>query len=336
MAGAFSQRGSGTETGQTGSTLGPRFHRTLLRVKHFALRRYGSYPNVLGVGIGTKFKRHRRASVSSRRIGHVTSIQFFVSRKRQTLIPRHRLPSFVYHRFPNERIDRRRKIPTDVIPVGRIHAACGAGSHLDSNRDHGLITLIFRNQAESGKPFHLISCAHVVGDLHRSPPAYVELTSDCSTAEPFARTRFNSTADTGEVTYDIAMARIDDSALPLKELRVRDETFSLNSFFPLRLIQPGLGVSVVLRNYSSHGAVDSLHASASVSYGSETFLLHNLFGVNVPAAKGDSGGLIYKDTQAVGIVVAASPRDWLWFQPLQSAISFLEKTARVGIRPFKP
>lgn len=311
-------------------------NRELLRVKHFARRRYRSWPNVLAVGIGTKFKRPSPASAASRRVEGVTCVQFFVTRKRRIRMPRRQLPGFVYGRFRNGRVDHRRKIPTDVIPVGVIQAACGAGSPLDAPGEHGLVTLIFRNKAEAGKPFYLISCAHVAGDIHRSPPAYDGLTSDCSAAAPFARTLVNSTARGNEIAYDIALARIQERALPLSELRIRDEVFSLKSFLSRRALQPGLGVSAVLRNRSTRGAVDSLEVTANVAYGGENCLVHNLYGMNVAAGKGDSGGLIYRDTQAVGIVVAASPEGWVWFQPLQSAVSFLATISPVNLAVFNP
>jgi hypothetical protein len=247
---------------------------------------------------------------------------------------RHRLPGFVYGRFRNGRIDYRRRIPTDVIPLGRIHAACGAGSLLDAPGDHGLITLIFRNKAEAGNRYYLVSCAHVAGDVHRSPPAYSELTCDRSAAEPFARTLVNATARANELAYDIALARIEERAQPLRELRIRGERFSLKSFLPRRFLQPGLGVSAVLRNRTVRGAIDSLEVSASVGYGGRTCRVHNLFGLNVAARKGDSGGLIYRRTQAVGIVVAASQAGWLWFQPLQSAIAFLSGISPVNLGVF--
>ena len=251
--------------------------------------------------------------------------------------PRRRLPGFVYGRFPNGGVDRRRKVPTDVIPVGSIQAAgCAAGSQLDSNVDHGLITLIFRNKAEPGNVYYLLSCAHVAGDPGRSPPAYPVLNSDCSSATPFAVTLVNSTANAREIAYDIALARLQDDALPVEELRIRDETFSLDSFLPVQSIQQGLAVSAVLRSYSTRGSVDSLDASAEVGYAAGTFLVHNLYGVNVAAQKGDSGGLVYRGSQAVGLVVAASPQGWLWFQPLEPAVSFLNTISPVAIRVFNP
>jgi hypothetical protein len=310
--------------------------RRLLLVKRFAFRRYRSFPNVLAVGVGAKFESGPGRFARARKLKGLTCIQFFVVRKRKDLRPRHRLPKFLYQRFGDGRVDFRAKVPTDVISVGGLRAACGAGSRLDSSRDHGLITLIFRNKAQAGQPFYLITCAHVAGDIRRSPPAYPELTSDDSSARPLARTLFNSTARAGGIDYDIALAKIDAGALPLPELRIRNTGRALSSFLPLRSIQQGLDVGAALRGHSIHGTVDSLQMSAAVSYGGETVLVHNLFGVNVSADPGDSGGLVYRGAQAVGIVVAASPRGWLWFQPLGPATEFLDRIAPFRISIFKP
>jgi hypothetical protein len=303
-------------------------------IKRFAWLRYGSHPNVLAVGIGAKFTGGSPGGRS--RVPGVTCIQFFVRRKRRSIQPRDRLPRFVYCRLPDGGVDRRRRMLTDVIAVGGIRAACGAGSLLDSNPDHGLVTLIFRNKAEPRRPVYLVSCAHVAGDIRRTPPAYDGLTVGGSAADPFARTLANTTAQAGEVDFDIALARVENAALPVRELRVRDEPLALESFYSPGSIQQGLSVSAVLRSHSTHGTVDSVHATAEVAYGRDAFQVHNLCGVAVEAAGGDSGGLIYREAQAVGIVVAASPEGWLWFQPLEPAIARLEQCAGFPIRVFGP
>jgi hypothetical protein len=308
----------------------------LLATKRFACWRYGSYPNVLAVGVGTKFQRPTHGPGRPRRVAGVTAIQFFVSRKHPRLRRHQRLPEYIYRRRADGRVNYREKIPADVIVVGGIHAACGAGSALDSNGEHGLITLIFRNKAEPGQAWYLMTCAHVAGDVQRSPPAYPELSCDASGADPFARTTLNSTARAGEIEYDIALARIDRGALPISELGIREKPFRLQSFLPPQRLQQGLDVDVVLRNYSTRGAVESLHATAAVRYGSQTFRVHNLFGLNVAAARGDSGGLVCRKTEAVGIVVAASPEGWLWFQPLWPALEHLKALSTVPISVFNP
>src|SRR5664280_1279319 len=303
----------------------------LIAAKQDAEARFRSYPNVLAIGIGSKFKRSpglRRPA----RVEGLACIQFFVSRKVQTLRAARRLPQFLYS---TARGGRRRRISTDVIPVGRIQAAtCGAGSTLDANRDHGLITLIFRNKVPQSREFFLISCAHVAGNMRRSPPSFNELTSASSSAIPFARTLALSTAQGDEIEYDIALAKIEAAALPLPELRVTGTNQALRSFLPLRSIQPGLGVNAALQRGRAHGTVDTMHASADVRYAGATFRVHNLFGLNLPAGRGDSGGLVYRASQAVGIVVAASPLGWLWFQPLELAVNFLSKIAGIDLSVF--
>ena len=263
-------------------------------------------------------------------------IQFLVTRKQSGIPDRARLPRFIYRRRRGGGIDRHHRVPTDVIAVGRIHASCGAGDSLRSNGDGGLITLIFRNKAEIHRPFYLLTCAHVAGGIQRSPPAYRELVSDDANAKPFAHTLVNSTADGEALSYDIALARIDEGALPLVELRVRGEKPRLKSILPARLVQPGTGVQVTRNNLTARGTVVTVHASATISYSSGSYDVHNLWGVNVTASPGDSGGLVYRGSEAIGLVVAASPEGWLWFQPLESAIAFLNTFSPVPVAVFNP
>lgn len=183
-------------------------------------------------------------------------------------------------------------------------------------------------------PFYLVSCAHVAGDVQRSPPAYPELTCDDSSAGPFARTLVNSTVVGDSLNYDIALAKLEEGALPVAELRVRGERAALASFLPQRRLQPGVGVRATLSNRTARGTVETVHASASIAYGNRTYDVHNLCGANIDASPGDSGGLVYRNSEAVGIVVAASPEGWLWFQPLESAIEFLNTISPVPVNVF--
>jgi hypothetical protein len=309
-------------------------HGNILFAKHAALQIYGRYPNVIGVGIGTKFRGHGKRRQKIKPVAGVKCIQFFVERKTKSVQKRRKLPKFVFARSKDGSISYGIRIPTDVIEVGAIERACGAGCQLDSNTEHGLMSLIFTNKADDARSFFLLSCAHVAGDIGRTPPAFPDLTSDCSPANPFAETITNSTEANGEVSYDIALARIDDAALPLEELTIKNHTARIDRFFPSGSIQQGMWVDAELRSNEPRGSVDSLDASADIQYGSKLLTVHNLFGVNVRAAKGDSGGLVYQNSQAVGIVVATSPRGWLWFQPIESAFEYLQSISPIPIKVF--
>jgi len=136
----------------------------------------------------------------------------------------------------------------------------------------------------------------------------------------------------GEVAYDIALARIVTNALPLEELTIRGESFKLTGFMPAQFIQQGTWVSATLRNANPRGSIESLHATATIQYGSQLFEVHNLFGVNVAAQKGDSGGLIYQDAQAVGIEVSRRHLDLVDVaQGLEIVYAFGD--AHLGIGP---
>jgi hypothetical protein len=153
----------------------------LERARAAAERNYRSYPNVVGVAAGTKFVK-RLAT------GSHYCIHFYVRQKppkgrlRKAVLPR-----FVYGRFRNGKVNRKIKFPTDVIRVGAIRMACGSGSQIEALGSRGAITLLFQNKFRADKNFCLLTCAHVVGDLMRSPALNPELNSECCpNVSPFA------------------------------------------------------------------------------------------------------------------------------------------------------
>src|SRR5436190_15460294 len=146
-----------------------RRHGNIIFAKHAALKRYRNYPNVIGIGIGTKFKRDRSRRKIIRKLSGIKCIQFFVKKKPGTIRQRWALPKFVFGRSKDGALQYSSKIPTDVIEVGAIRRVCSAGSQVDSNTEHGLMSLIFVNKANKAKKLFLLSCAHVIGDIGRTP-----------------------------------------------------------------------------------------------------------------------------------------------------------------------
>ena len=96
----------------------------LRRTLRYARARYFSNPDVVAIGIGTKFKR--RSATSNHQ-----SIQFFVVRKKsEKNLGASRLPKYIVARGPGGSLLRALRIATDVISVGRVEAACGAGASI--------------------------------------------------------------------------------------------------------------------------------------------------------------------------------------------------------------
>jgi hypothetical protein len=56
----------------------------------------------------------------------------------------------------------------------------------------------------------------------------------------------------------------------------------------------------------------------------------HLFTLASPAQPGDSGGIVHRGEQAVGIVVARSPSGFCWFQPLEAAVRHLASLEPAG------
>jgi hypothetical protein len=261
-------------------------------------------------------------------------VQFFVREKQRQPLSRP-LPKFVYG-VSGGRIDRSVKFPTDVIKVGKLHLACGAGTRLEALGSAGTATLFFRNRAEpSQSVYYVLTCSHVVGDLTDSPPVNDEVNCpDCIETSPFGNVIKNSISRGEPLEYDIALARLTDSAVKalgadrLRQLdgRVEDEDLVLTKILDAKDIRPSVEVDCNLaRSGSRSGRVRSFAGSFLAELRGRELLVHNLYILDVAAVPGDSGGLIYSDDCAIGVIVARSPDGWAWFHSLQGAIGYLGK-----------
>lgn len=296
----------------------------ILSAADAAARRYSRHPNVLGVAAGTKYKKRRPQKE--------LCVQFFVREKRKE--PKSRpLPKFVYS-MKDGQIDRSVKICTDVIKVRKVHLGGGAGSRLKALGSTGSITLFFRNRAENSESaYYVLTCSHVVGNLTRSPPVDDEIDCpDCNKTSPFGLVVKNTTARGEFLEYDIALARLTDDAVEalgpdmLRKLdgKVDGEAIVLTDVMKTSEIRPPLRVDCQLaRSGSRRGNVRSFAGTFVVELRGRKLQVRNLFGLDVAVAPGDSGGIVYSEERAVGLMVAHSPEGWAWFQSLQGAIDHL-------------
>jgi hypothetical protein len=289
-------------------------------VLEYAKRRYLRLPNVVGIGIGTKYV-HRNATDE-----HL-SIQFFVARKmpRRKVSVGHRLPSYLYGRSADGSIDRSYRVITDVIEVGKVRATCGSGSPIESLGQIGAITLLFRNKKRPSESF-LLSCAHVAGDLISQIPVSNELHSDCRRRQrPFARTVLAATAENGELSYDIALGRLESSLPANEDLRVETRPPTrLSRFLPREEITAPLlcNCAFPVSNVPT-AAIVSFAGQVRVEYPIGELVVRDAFVLGASISGGDSGGLVFVDDAAVGIVFASSPDGFAWFHPLGPAFNFL-------------
>jgi hypothetical protein len=293
----------------------------LKRALKAAQYKFMKNPNIVGVGVGTKLKRGKATREHN-------SIQFFVVRKRSlSSITGPVLPKFVYGRRPNGQVDRRYRIPTDVIKVGRIRATCGAGSAIETLGKEGAIALLFTNKAAAGGSF-LVSCAHVLSDLRVSVPVVDELFSNCRPAQqPFARTVASATAKNGVLQFDVALGQLVAALPPSEDLVVETAPVRhLERFFPSEEIKAPLLCDCALPASNIPSAsVMSFSGAAQVSYPQGDFVVKNAYVIAASVRPGDSGGLLFVENSALGIVFARSDEGFAWFHALEPAIDYLEQ-----------
>lgn len=311
----------------------------LTRVGQAAFRLYKQFPNVLGIGTGTKY-------VKGTATDDRASIQFYVRKKGS---PKNRkkqaLPRFMYGRFKDGKVNRKLRFTTDVIEVGRIRALCGAGAPIFSSigltRQNGTMSFVFRNKAESDINYYVISCAHVIGNIDEPGDLSVMVESETRPETvPFATTLFSAAQISQVVKYDIAIARVNSACLPMRDLEIVGTNVGIRSFMPKNQIVPSLPVTCMLPvSNAQKGTVESYAGSVNIEYRKGTYEVRNawMVKVNKRVRVGDSGGIIYVGRTAVGIVFAASDSGdgWAWFHPFIDAFEYIRKHIEFELKCFE-
>jgi len=270
---------------------------------HAFRRRYLRHPDVVGVGRGIKLTAGKATE-------HRDAVHFYVRRKRRH--PNRPLPRFVYARNADGSVDRSRKIPTDVIEVGEVRFACGAGSRVDNTCGNvGTASLIFRNKAPAGG-MYLVTCAHVARGND-------EMVCDCCPQiNPGGKVAFRAEASNGTLEYDVAIAEL-DARCSQADLKVEGTEVVLTAFMDRSDITPGLNVDCALPvSLVANANVQGFAAAVQVG----DLLVDNAFLLAARVMPGDSGGLLFSGSLAVGMVFALGSSGWTFFHPLKDAIAF--------------
>jgi hypothetical protein len=297
----------------------------LMRVLKTARSKYGKYPGVLGVAVGVKYQNKKPTDE--------VGIVFYVEKKGNV---QKELPRYVYGHSQG----KRKRIKTDVIQVGQVTLACGAGAEISSlEGGSGTITLFFRNKIPANSTsYYILTCSHVVGTLTDSPPVgpYRHLKShSCPGVNPFADTLKNSTIAGGLVPYDIALAQLSDDALAFlgpNLLKLDGSVMGTSIVLTRILASEDININdeftCAVATHGGHrfkGRVRALATELMVTIEGRTVQVSDLCTLESDefVQDGDSGGLIYLKTTAIGIIVARSPEGWAWFHPLDNALDYV-------------
>lgn len=254
-------------------------------------------------------------------------IQFYLTEDESGNAAKFQPPSFVYARHKDGKIDRKRKILIESIFIKDINFCCGGGSKLKAPSEKGTITIIFENKSSNHYGFFIITCSHVAGTVEKSPPINPRLSSKCRLGSSIkAMTLKNSTHKNGKVEYDIALARIDDSSLPVEVRRIAKTNKYITGVMRASRITPSLPVRCVCaRSGRRQGQIRTQPGSFKIFLDGRRYLVKNLIVADFKVQSGDSGGLVFYKEKAVGFVVAQSDVGWALIQPLQPALKYLEK-----------
>jgi hypothetical protein len=286
----------------------------LKRTLRVAELRYLSFPNVVGIGIGTKFVRRKATD-------NHACIHFFVSVKaKEARLGGNRLPRYLIGRAPDGSLMRRIRIPTDVIRVGRVTAICGSGSPLVGLGQGGVATIMFRDKRPQAVDCFLLTCAHVVGNVRA--PVMGAMASGCDPATiPFARTVATSSVKAGSLKYDVALAKMDRQLTPAEDMSIDGTPIRLTSFLPRNAIRPPARYSCRFPvSNTQSGLVTSFFGKVQVTYSGVPCIVENAFVLQASVLPGDSGGLIFAGDSAVGIAFARSPEGLTWFHGIGDAL----------------
>jgi hypothetical protein len=292
-------------------------------------RNYQHYPNVLGIGMGSKFIQGRRTSDAS-------CVHFYVHNKPRNLPRRQLLPRFVFGRSSTGALDRTRRYATDVIELKGLRFACGAGTEIEAIGASGALTLLFQNRAPGQSGQYLVTCAHVAGDVRQSPPVDPEIRFESAPqVKVYATTLANSTARQGTVEYDIALARLNPGSGPLPELHVANSPVILRRFMPASQLRPGLRLDCAFPvSNVAFATLASQRISLPLRLDGQSYQVNNLFLIDHTPRPGDSGGLLYMESEAAGILVGLA-ENWGLFQPLDEAMAYLQQISPIPIACFK-
>ena len=304
----------------------------LVAVMQAANRSYGHRHGVLGVGVGTKFKQGAP-------LKGTTVIHFYVQEKKElSALTRPRLPRYMHLRNANGVVDRSSRIPTDVIEVGRISAACVAGETVRSLNDAGAITLLFRNKNQRDPlSTYVLTCSHVVGDLRSSPPNPDNVDADCDAEHnPFARTVFSGTPSGVKMAFDVALARVAPNVPPQPDCLLNTEPRKRVTGWqtPSALGLPHQVACLLPASGTTTANIQSFLGSVRVQYRLGEIEVGNAYLIDIPVQPGDSGGVLYSGETIVGMVFARSESSFGWCHLVSESIGHINASSNLAVTPF--
>ncbi|MFC1805560.1 hypothetical protein ACFL09_01090 [Planctomycetota bacterium] len=271
----------------------------------YVRRRYVDGRNVLGVGRGKKSVR--------KRLTEIDAIVVYVRRKGdQYCARRRRLPSYVFDRDKDGRVNRRMRYPVDVRALGKVRFTCSGEKVLGQPARKGTTTICFDAEGADGRTrCYALSCSHVIGYLLGSTyPTTPEVQLIGPEGEVYqGETIAHTYVQGGVLRYDLAIAEIEDASdLPLRHVpkASQDLTRMRTSELPMdRTVRIAAAESGGVYEGVVAGWLDTLPVEYAVNGSLVMVEVASLYEVRGFAPEdGDSGGPVFVDDVVWGLVVA--------------------------------
>lgn len=211
----------------------------------------------------------------------------------------------------------------------------GSGTPLAATGQEGAATLLFRNKHPDLRGYFLLTCSHLCGDITQSeiPETHLTLTLPHH-GRLQARIICRTTASATHLAYDIALAQLHGFRGSLQDCRIADTTTRLHAILPADQLRPGMRLQCALPNsLIPEASLLTASRTLKLQLGNHLVRVANLFAIDRLPHQGDSGGLLYHDNLAAGILIARTQTTGI-FQPLSGALDFIRTTFNLPLQLF--
>ena len=197
----------------------------------------------------------------------------------------------------------------------------------------GSIALLFRDRTDA--VIKLLSCSHVISDLVTANQSF-DLSGGGAGCFFQARSLFHTVIENRTLGFDIALAEV-HTIDQFEDAVVSGTGEQLTSFGNPADLDRGTELHCVSRMSGARTIrVESAEASFHdiLIFSGDSIEIDNLFACKGIAVSGDSGGIVYKGSRAVGIIVARAADDWVLIHSLEAAVEALSSTHGINIQCF--
>lgn len=213
----------------------------------------------------------------------------------------------------------------------------GGGTPLTATGQEGSTTLLFRNKHPDLRGYYLLTCSHLCGAVTQPTIAETHLSLNLPSQGKLQTEiiyRATTSSNTPHLAYDIALTRIRGFRGSLQDGRIANSSDRVHGILPADHLRPGLRLQCAFpHSLIAEASISATRRTLKLQLGPHLIRVANLFQIDRQPHQGDSGGLLYCDGLAAGILIAITPNSGL-FQPLSEALDSIRNATGLTLQPF--